>query len=222
MGEAELAEIAALKKLAVEYDEDEDGDWYLKRLGDIKKGGNKASLRASKGKPPSARAPADAAAGDRDEAARIYFAWRCVHHLLQATSKADCLAFLEDEIEEAGHWKTDSPHSGVCTIDGVAIGLPAFRHYAELEDGEVCRVRLVDLGDRGWVIQMPKASIAKGMPLERPEIDVGEDGEGDDEPAAPKGAAAKKPAAKKKPPTPKKPAAQEPEPAGRGKRQRKP
>ena len=142
--------------------------------------------------------------------------------MLEATSKADCLAFLEDEIEEAGHWKTDSPHSGVCTIDGVAIGLPAFRHYAELEDGEVCRVRLVDLGDRGWVIQMPKASIAKGMPLERPEIDVGEDGEGDDEPAAPKGAAAKKPAAKKKPPTPKKPAAQEPEPAGRGKRQRKP
>ena len=43
MGEAELAHIAALKKLAKEYGEPEDGDWYLKRLGDIKKAGNNQS-----------------------------------------------------------------------------------------------------------------------------------------------------------------------------------
>ena len=218
MGEAELAEIAALKKLAVAYDEDEGGDWYIKRLGNIKKAYNKASLRESKGKSSSARAPADAAAGD--DTARVFYGWKSVQLLEEATEKGDCLAWLEETIEEAGTWKCDAPHQGVCTIDGVGAGLTAYRHYAEMDGGDVCRVRLVDLGDRGWVVQMPKAAIARGAPLERDVIDLCED-DGDDEPVVPPPKEKKK----KIPPEPPKPAAkkaaaEEDAPTGRGKRQK--
>ena len=86
-----------------------------------------------------------------------------------------------------------------------------------MDGGDVCRVRLVDLGDRGWVVQMPKATIARGAPLECDVIDLCEDG-GDDEPVdpPPKEKKKKKPTETPKPATKKAAVEEDVSPRGAG------